>query len=90
MEKMCGVNWGKLSTPAHTRQYSKDSLDEENKTTKGSRVSDETIVSEDPVGQHNPQESQGSLDWIVIAAVPAIVTLPIRATRDMLQNFSCI
>jgi len=64
-------------------------LDEGNKT-KGSRVSDETIVREDTVGQHSPQESQGSLDWIVIAASPVIVKLPIRAIRDKLQNFSCI
>jgi len=29
------------------------------------RGSDEVIVSDDPAGQHNPQESQGPLDGIV-------------------------
>jgi hypothetical protein len=65
-------------------------LDEENKAVRGSRVSDETIVSEDPVEQHNPQESQGSLDWIVIAVSSAVFKLLVRATRDKLQDFSCI
>jgi hypothetical protein len=26
--------------------------------------SDEAIISDDPAGQHNPQGSQGPLDWI--------------------------
>jgi hypothetical protein len=34
----------------------------------GVRVSDEAIVSDDPVGQHNPRASQGPLDWRVHAS----------------------
>jgi len=32
----------------------------------GSRVSDEAVVSDDPMGQHNPLASQGPLDWSAV------------------------
>jgi hypothetical protein len=38
---------------------------EEDKAADGARVSDEAIVSEDLLGQHNPAESEGPLDWKV-------------------------
>jgi hypothetical protein len=34
----------------------------------GSRVSDEAVVSDDPMGQHNPMASQGPLDGRVSVA----------------------
>jgi hypothetical protein len=38
------------------------------------RDSDAAIVSDDPVGQHNPLASQGPLDWSVLAMDPVILS----------------
>ena len=35
----------------------------------GSRVSDEAVVSDDPMGQHNPLASQGPLDWSAVGDI---------------------
>ena len=45
---------------------------------KGSRVSDEAVVSDDPVGQQNPPVSQGPLDRFAQAATPPQMPLGYR------------
>jgi len=60
--KMCGVNWGSSCDQPILNRRAKIREDEENKPTKGTRVSDEAIVSDDPARQHNSPESQGPLD----------------------------
>jgi hypothetical protein len=44
------------------------------------RGADEVVVSNDPVGQHNPLASQGPLDWIVLGNF--LLSFPSRGGLD--------
>ena len=63
---------GNLSGQPWIRLKGEDPLYEANKPTEVLRDSDAAIVSDDPVGQHNPLVSQGPLDWIVLLRNPVI------------------
>ena len=52
-------------------------------------ASDESVVSDDPAGQHNPQVSQGSLDWICLA-VADLVGLPTGLQEAYQSGFSYV
>ena len=60
---MCGVNWGTSQGQPWIRLKGEDPLYEYINRRKFLRDSDAVIVSDDPVGQHNPLASQGPLDW---------------------------
>jgi hypothetical protein len=62
--KTRGLNWGSSRTQSIRGRRAKTRRTKKIRRWEGVRVSDEAIVSEDPAGQHNPQASQGPLDWI--------------------------
>ena len=56
----------KLGSPSPYKVVGQRPIVVKDKSMGGSRVSDEAVVSDDPMGQHNPLASQGPLDWSAV------------------------
>ncbi len=86
MRKIDEVNWGSsLIQPSHDCEAKTGRTKQISRPEK-QRVSDEAIVSDEPLGQHNPKVSQGPLGKNVVDKNPS--SIAIKATWGDIPNIT--